>query len=136
MAEGGIAGQPLRSGFRRSVSQLAIYRSSRTPILCTVPRRGVERENEGFRPFGQPNRRRRLYSGEGECIINPRLYGRPVNVAESQAQIVPRREMEVVAPGNRRAISPHAGGVSNERVGETLAESGISRDRGSDVQKA
>ena len=41
-----------------------------------------------------------VYRREGECVVDSRLNSRPVDVAESHAQIVPGSEMEVVAGGH------------------------------------
>ena len=38
-----------------------------------------------------------VHGGKGECVIDSRLNRRPVNVAESHAQIVPGSHMKVVA---------------------------------------
>jgi hypothetical protein len=81
----------------------------------------VHRSKETFRarkcnvlPFGHALEKNGVYRGECECVISSRLNSRPVNVAESHAQIVPRSEMEVIAGSQRCAVSPHAGSVRNE----------------------
>lgn len=65
--------------------------------FCAPYQERFERRSAKFRASANALEENGIHRGEGECVINSRLNSRPVNVAESHAQIIPWSEMEVIA---------------------------------------